>query len=63
MLYAEFQVVETTDMLVELKVPAGEVIQLYLDTSHLLLQADIDAGNSSSFFLQVIGFRLEHETR
>ena len=50
-------------MLVELKVPAGEVIQLYLDTSHLLLQADIDAGNSSSFFLQVIGFRLEHETR
>ena len=38
--------VETTDMLVELKVPAAEVIQLYLETAHVTLQADIDAGMS-----------------
>ena len=41
-----FQVVETTDMLVELKVPATDVIQLYLETAHVTLQADIDAGMS-----------------
>ena len=33
-------------MLVELKVPAADVIQLYLETAHLTLQADIDAGMS-----------------
>ena len=38
--------VETTDMLVELKVPAADVIQLYLETAHVTLQADIDAGMS-----------------
>ncbi|KAL5254697.1 hypothetical protein ACHWQZ_G014210 [Mnemiopsis leidyi] len=50
------QVVETTDMLVELKVPAADVIQLYLETAHLTLQADIDAVGSPSEDQDILEF-------
>ena len=43
--------VETTDMLIELKVPAEDVIKLYLDTAHITLQADIDAGKINLIFI------------
>ena len=38
------QVVEITDMLLELNEPVKDIIKLYLETAHLVLQADIDAG-------------------
>ena len=43
------QVVETTDMLLELKECPRVIIQLYLDTAHVTLQADIEKGALVSF--------------
>ena len=40
-----FQVIETTDMLLELKESTTDIINLYLETSHVTLQADIDKGS------------------
>ena len=43
-MFLMLQVLENTNMLLDLKEDPREIISLFLDSSHHTLQADIDAG-------------------